>query len=68
MEAITTFAENMNKIFNVILHPIETLQGISYPICLMGAGIAIILGALGFDNCYKYAGLFIIVYILINMM
>lgn len=68
MEAVYTFAETMNKIFSVIFHPILSFQKVSYPVCLIGAGISIILGVLGFNNCYKYTGLFIVLYILINMM
>lgn len=68
MEAVYKFAEYMNVIFDVLFHPIQTLRGISYPVCLVMSGVMIIFGIIGFKNCYRWSALFVIVYVLINMM
>lgn len=68
MEAVYKFAETMNIIFEVIFHPIRTLQGISYSVCLVCSGMMILLGVIGFKNCYKYAALFLILYLFINLL
>jgi hypothetical protein len=68
MEAVYKFAGYMNIIFDVIFHPIRTLQGISYAVCLVCAGMMIILGIIGFKNCYRYAALFVMLYLFINLL
>ena len=68
MEAVIEFCEKMNTILDAILHPIRTLKFISYPVCLIGAGIFVLLGILGFKNGYKYAGAAVLIYVLISMM
>jgi len=67
-DELVQFYNNMNKFFDIIFHPIQTLQKASYSICLIAAGILIILGIIGIKDCYKYAGAVILLYVIINLL
>ena len=61
------FYNNVNKFFDIIFHPIQTLQNISYSVCLVMVGVIIIFGIIGLKNCFKYAAVFVVIYILLNI-